>query len=199
MVSMSRTIDSGVSSGKAEDVAAPGHTCPRLPGQQHLAIFADLVLPLLGAHQALGIDVLKPDEDRLQPARAAFSMKPGMRWQSVSTWMKKLNPQLLLLRNSISRSKIGSQLRLRAKLSSVTKKRVTPCAGIGAHDRLDVVGRAITRLATLDVDDGAEAALERAAAPGVEARIGAGGRLTQTRGRNGIGAASRSGRSFRKL
>ena len=43
--------------------------------------------------------------------------------------------------------------------------------GVGAHDRLDIVGGAIARLAPLDVDDGAEAALERAAASGVEAGV----------------------------
>ena len=43
--------------------------------------------------------------------------------------------------------------------------------GIGAHDGLDVVGRAVARLAPLHVDDGAEAALERTAAAGIEAGI----------------------------
>ena len=42
---------------------------------------------------------------------------------------------------------------------------------IGAHDRLDVVGGAVARYAALDVDDGAEAALKRAAAAGIEAGI----------------------------
>ena len=42
---------------------------------------------------------------------------------------------------------------------------------IGADDRLDVVGAAVTRYAALHVDDGAEAALKRAAAAGIEARI----------------------------
>ncbi len=45
---------------------------------------------------------------------------------------------------------------------------------IGAHDRLDVVGRAVARFAALHIDDGAEAALERTAAAGIEARIMAG-------------------------
>ena len=62
-------------------------------------------------------------------------------------------------------------MRLRAKLSSVTKNRVMSLRRVGAHDRLDVVGRAVARLAALHVDDGAEAALERTAAAGVEARI----------------------------
>ena len=42
---------------------------------------------------------------------------------------------------------------------------------VGAHDRLDVVGAPIARLAALDVDDRAEAALEGTAATGVEARV----------------------------
>ena len=42
-----------------------------------------------------------------------------------------------------------------------------------AHDFLDVVGRAVARLASLHVDDGAERALERAAAAGIEAGVGA--------------------------
>ena len=54
-------------------------------------------------------------------------MKLGMRWQSVSTWMMKLKfrPES---RNSIRRSKIGSQFLLRAKLSSVMKKLWMPAA-----------------------------------------------------------------------
>ena len=43
--------------------------------------------------------------------------------------------------------------------------------GVGAHDGLDVVGRAVARFAALHVDDGAKAALERTAAAGVKAGI----------------------------
>ena len=39
---------------------------------------------------------------------------------------------------------------------------------VGAHQRLDVIRRAIARLAALDVDDGAERALIRTAATGIE-------------------------------
>ena len=42
---------------------------------------------------------------------------------------------------------------------------------IGAHDRLNVIGAPIARLAALDVDDRAEAALERTAAASVKARM----------------------------
>ena len=76
---------------------------------------------------AFGVRLLAYDP-YVQPARAAFSMKPGMRWQSVSTCRNSLIGSFSPSRSSISRSKIGSQLRLRAKLSSVTKKRVMPRA-----------------------------------------------------------------------
>ena len=48
--------------GKAEDVAGIGEDALRLPGQQHLAVFGDLVLPLLGGDQVVRVDVLQPDE-----------------------------------------------------------------------------------------------------------------------------------------
>src|SRR5262249_57952469 len=44
---------------------------------------------------------------------------------------------------------------------------------IGANDGLDVVGRAIARLAALHIDDGAKAALERTAPASIEAGVGA--------------------------
>src|SRR6516164_9679064 len=47
---------------KAKNVAGiSDHACC-LPGQQHLTIFGDLVLPLLGAEQVLRVDILKADE-----------------------------------------------------------------------------------------------------------------------------------------
>ena len=51
------------------------------------------------------------------------------------------------------------------------EKACNPLRRVGTHDRLDVVGSAVTRYAALHVDDGAEAALKRAAAAGIEARI----------------------------
>src|SRR5207302_102212 len=47
---------------EAEDIAAIGDHPAAPPRLQHLAIFPDLVLPLLGSHQRLRVDILKPDE-----------------------------------------------------------------------------------------------------------------------------------------
>ena len=55
---------------------------------------------------------------------------------------------------------------------------------IGANDRLDVVGRAVAAFAALHVDDGAERALERTAAPRVEAGDDARGALDAGRVQN---------------
>ena len=67
-----------------------------------------------------------PMKTRLTPARAHFSMKFGSLWQSVSTWMMKLMLSFSTSRSWMSRSRIGSQSLLRAKLSSVMKKRAGP-------------------------------------------------------------------------
>jgi hypothetical protein len=52
--------------GKPEDIAGA------LPGQQHLAVFGDLVLPFLGAEQIGRVDVLEPDEHALDAGTCAF-------------------------------------------------------------------------------------------------------------------------------
>ena len=55
-------------------------------------------------------------------------MKFGILWQSVSTWMVKPMFMPSPCRISIMRSNSGSQSLLRAKLSSVMKKRLMPSA-----------------------------------------------------------------------
>ena len=48
--------------GEAEDVAREGDRSVRAPLLQHLTVFGDLVLSLLGGDQIVRIDVFKPDE-----------------------------------------------------------------------------------------------------------------------------------------
>ena len=102
-------------------------------------------------------------------------MKFGILWHSVSTWMVKPIFGNSPLRSSIRRSNSASQSRLRAKLSSVMKKRLMPCGVVLAHDAFEIVGRAEAALAALHVDDGAERALVGAAAAEIDARQRAGG------------------------
>src|SRR5712671_5049998 len=89
----------------------------------------------LACSRLSGLMFSRPIKTRLHPARAAFSMKFGMRWQRVSTWMMNCSPSPSRSRISIKRSKIASQFRLRAKLSSVMKNRKTPCARLARTSR----------------------------------------------------------------
>jgi hypothetical protein len=82
----------------------------------------------LAATRLSGLMFSSPMKTRFTPARAAFSIKFGVRWQSVSTWMMRRILILSTSRRWIRRSKIGSQSLLRAKLSSVMKKWKIPCA-----------------------------------------------------------------------
>ena len=68
-----------------------------LPGLQHLAVLRDLVLAFLGAHQIAGLMFSSPMNTQLQPARAAFSMNPGILWHSVSTCMQDFDLEAVLL------------------------------------------------------------------------------------------------------
>ena len=56
--------------GKADDVAGAGDGAVLAPLLQHVPVFGDLVLVLLGGDEIVGIDVLQPDED---PAHAGLS------------------------------------------------------------------------------------------------------------------------------
>ena len=69
-----------------------------------------------------------PMNTRRTPAWVAFSMKFGILWQSVSTWMVKPMLRPSPTRSWIMRSSSGSQCLLRAKLSSVMKNRLMPWA-----------------------------------------------------------------------
>ena len=56
---------------------------------------------------------------------------------------------------------------------------------IGAHHGFDLVGVAVAGFSALHIDDGAEGALERAAAPGVETGDGAAGAANDLGGQDG--------------
>src|SRR6516165_8587918 len=48
--------------GETQDIARERDDALRLPGQQHLSVFGDLVLALLGPGEVVRIDILKTDE-----------------------------------------------------------------------------------------------------------------------------------------
>ncbi len=110
-----------------------------------------------------------PMKTRRTPARAHFSMKFGSLWQSVSTWMMKLDIELLDLAQLDQPVEDRLPVLVAGEIVVGDEEAAQALRVVVAHDLLDVVGRAAARLAALDIDDGAERALIRAAAAGVEA------------------------------
>ena len=82
--------------GKAQDIAGRVMTLTRARPATSSRYSAMLVLTFLAASRFSGLMFSSPMKTARQPARAAFSMKLGILWQSVSTWMMKLRYPLLL-------------------------------------------------------------------------------------------------------
>jgi len=118
----------------------------------------------------VGVDIFEPDKDPLAAGPRPLLDKSGCGGRSVSTWMM-IAAQTLALRISISRSKIASQLRLRAKLSSVMKKRKTPWARLARTSRSTFVASRQRDYAPLHIDDRAEAATGMQPRPASKAPI----------------------------
>jgi hypothetical protein len=141
------------------------------PLQQHLAVFPDLVLALLGAEKRFRIDVLEPDEhERCAGARRLLDEIRNAMAKRVDL-QDQLDPELVALAQFDQPVEDTFPVAVAGEIVVGNEKACDALRRIGAHDRFDVVGGAVTRYAALDVDDGAEAALKRAATAGIEARI----------------------------
>ena len=159
--------------GEAENVAAVGDNSRLLPCQQHLAVFGNLVLPLLRTDQVVRIDVLQPDEDALDAG--ALGLLDEVR-QPVAERVY-LDDEAHLQAFDFAQVNQAVEDRFPVFVAGEVvvgdEEAVQALRDVGADDTLNVVGRAAARLAPLDVDDRAERALIRAAAPGVQAGVGA--------------------------
>src|SRR4030095_10864293 len=58
--------------GKTENIAGVGNRAVVAPLLQHLAVLGDLVLPLLGCNEIVGVDVLKSDENAAHASLRRF-------------------------------------------------------------------------------------------------------------------------------
>ncbi len=161
--------------GKAEDVAGIGDGAVLAPFLQHLAVLGDLVLPLLGRDQIVGVDVLQSDE---HPAHA------GLRrlLDEVRNLVAKridLDGEADLRELAVAQLDQPVEQRLPVAVAGeivVGDEEALDALGVVlAHDPLEIVRRAEPALAALHVDDGAERALVGAAAAEIDARQRAGG------------------------
>src|SRR5579862_2035132 len=154
--------------GEAENVASIGPDAGPLPGEQHVAVFGDLVLPLLGGEQIVGIDVFQADED----AGDAGALGLGNEIRNLVAQRVDLDQEAHIHAVFFTQFDDAVEDRLPVLVAGEIvvgdEEAVDAVRVILAQDALDVVGRAPARFAPLHVDDGAERALERAAAPGVE-------------------------------
>jgi len=95
--------------GKSDDVAGTGDGSVPMPLLQHCAVFGDLVLPLLGRQEIVGIDVLQIDKDAPDtgPCRLLDEVRNSVA-QRVHLVVKPIfNPSTI--RSWIMRSNSGSQ------------------------------------------------------------------------------------------
>ena len=141
------------------------------PLLQHDPVFPDLVLPLFRALERLRIDALEPDE-HLIAAGPRRLLDEARNFVAERVDLKdELDRDALVLPEIDQPIKDRLPVAVAGEIVVGDEIVVDALGVIGAHDRFDVIGGPIARLAALDIDDRAEAALERAAAAGVEARV----------------------------
>ena len=159
--------------GESQDVARPGRGPAGVPGLQHLAVFGDLVLALLGGQQVVGIDVLQPDEHAVDagPARLVDEVRDAMALGVDLDDQGHLDALVLLELDQPVEEVLPMLVAGHVVVGDEERRDALPV--VLADDRFEVVGAAEAALAALHVDDGAERALERAAAAEIEARLAA--------------------------
>ena len=181
MMRMSRSIEAGVSPGKAEDVAGVCERADAVPRLQHRAVLGDVVLAFPRLLQRIGVDALQADEHAVDPGARRLLDEAADLVASVSTWATIVNAQALLFAHLDQPVEDRLPVLVAREVVVGDEEVVHALREVGAHEALDVVGVARARLASLDVDDRAEAAVERAAAAGVEARPRTAGAATRRR------------------
>ena len=153
-----------------------------LPGEQHFAIFGDLVLPLLGAEEIVGIDILQPDENAANAGAGAFLDKIRQLVAQRVDLNDEADIELLHLPQVDQAIEDRLPVLVACEIVVGDEKTSQTLGVIDAHDLLDVISRAAARYSALHIDDGAERALIRAAAPRIETRDAAGRALRALRG-----------------
>ena len=170
MIAISRLMVSGVSAGKAEDVARQRHDALRLPGEQHLAVFGDLVLALLGGCEIVRIDVLQADED----PRDACPL--GLLHEVLDPVAQRIDLDHQAERDPVLLPQLDQAVEDRLpflvarEIVVGDEEFVDALRPVHPHQPLHVVGGTEARFAALHVDDGAERALIGAAAARIETR-----------------------------
>ena len=156
---------------EAQDVTRIGDGAHSLPGEQQLAVFGDLVLPLLGRNQRIGIYAFDPDEDASHARLRAFFDEV---WDLVA---QRVDLDHQADANALLHAQLDDAVEDRFPISVAgevvvgNEEAVNAFRPVLADNEFDVVRRAPPRFPSLHVDDGTERALVRTAAPGIECRV----------------------------
>jgi hypothetical protein len=122
-------------------------------------------------HQGFRIDVLQSDEDRGAAGPSRFFNEARNTVAQRVNLQQQANIEFVALAQFDQAVENWFPIAVSRKIIVGDEKSRDALRLVGAHDGFDIVGGAIARLAALDIDDGAEAALERTASAGIEARI----------------------------
>ena len=139
-----------------------------LPGEQHLAIFRDLVLTFLGHRKIVGIDVLQSDE------HPGYACSFGLRDEARDFVAKRIDLDHQTDWDAINLAKLDEAVEDRlpvpvaGKIIVGDEELVDPLRPIEAQQVFNVIGRTMARRAALHVDDRAKRALVRAPTSGVK-------------------------------
>ena len=152
---------------EAEDVAGESECAVRPPLLQHDAIFGDLVLPLFGGDEVLGVDVLKPDKDAPGPrlGRLLDEVRDLMAERVDLDGEAAMDAFVLKLDHPVEKD---LPVAVAGEIVVGDEEPVDPLLLVLADDLFQVVRRAEAALAALNVYDGAERALVGAAAAEVD-------------------------------
>src|SRR6185312_13108833 len=154
---------------ETENIAGIGNCAVIAPLLQHFAILGDLVLPLLGCNEIVGIDVLKSDENTSHSGlRRFFDEVRNLVAERVDLDCKSKTRKLGLAQMNKA---VEQQFPIAIPREIIIRyeEAFDALRMILANDLFEIVGRTKPALAPLHIDDGAERALIWAASPEIDA------------------------------
>ena len=98
--------------------------------QQHLAVFPDLILALLGAEKQFRIDVLKPDEHERRAGARRFLDEIRDAMTERVDLQDQLDPEFVALAQLNQPVEDGFPVAVPGEIFVGDEKRVTPCAAL---------------------------------------------------------------------
>ena len=155
--------------GETDDIAGIGHDAGTFPRLQHGTVVGDLVLTLLGAEQAVRIDILQADKGAIYAGAPRFFDEIRNLVAQRIHLNDELDVQTLILSQPDQFVEEAFPVAVAREIVIGDEKPVDALRVVVADRALKIIRSTEPALAALHVDDGAEGALERAAAAKINA------------------------------